>query len=202
VRNHRRPSSARTWWTILVLACAIAQAQTWSWFVEPFTVTVDVATPGLPDATMRLAVAAAAVRMDLDQAGATQSTVLMLDGDGVVVTSILPDGTSFVQRYAGAALPEVFDEGFVTAVTPPDHPQHPCVLTPDVLRCERLGPGEVDGVPTVRWRVESRATGHGQVVDVGAGDGLVRRAVDDGGAVLSFRDHLPGPPPPDRFDVP
>lgn len=197
-----RARPART--VVLLLACLAAPwaaAQTWSWFVEPFTVTVDVATPGLPEATLTLSVAAAAVRMDLVQGGAAQSTVLVLDGDGVVMTSVLPDGSSFAQRLPAAQVPEVIDEGFVTAVTAPDHPGHACVRAPEALRCERLGSGDVAGVATVRWRVESVATGHGQVVDV-AGDGRVLRAEDDGGAVLTFRDHQPGPPPDDRFEVP
>ena len=205
MRYPNRPfAHARVFWMCflaLVVACTHASAQTWSWFVEPFTVTVDIATPGLPDATMKLSVAAAAVRMDLVQGGATQSTVLVLEGDGVVMTSLLPDGSSFSQRLAAAQVPQVIDEGFVTALTAPDHPGHVCVRAPEVLRCERLGSGEVAGVATIRWRVESVATGHGQVVDV-AGDGRVLRAEDDGGAVLAFRDHQPVPPPTERFEVP
>lgn len=197
-----RPLATVTALLVLGVAGPWADAQTWSWFVEPFTVTVDVATPGLPDATMRLSVADAAVRMDLDQGGVIQSTILVLDGDGVLLTSVLPDGSSFAQRLAAAQVPELLDEGFVTAVTRPDHPAHPCVRTPDVHRCERLEPGEVDGAPTDRWRVASVATGRGQVLDFDAADGRVLRAVDDGGAVLRFRDHRPGPPPAEVFEAP
>lgn len=188
--------------TLLVATLPAALAQAWPWFTESFSVVIDVASPELGSSTLRLAVAGTAVRMEVDQGDVQGVTVLVLDGDAVLMRALMPDGTVMEQSLPASMVPQVFDEGYVTAVTPPDVPDHPCVATPDTHRCERLGDDAVDGRPVELWRVESAATGHGQVVAIDRAAGVVLRAEDDGGAVMTFREHHRGPLPAGTFELP
>jgi hypothetical protein len=206
-KPHRDPGTRRRALACLVAAllAGSASAESWSWFVEPFTVSLATEHPQAGPMEGVLYVSASAVRSDWTQAGQTFVTVLHLDGDGAIMWAFMPDGTYLESRLAYGDAPELFDQGYVAAVTDPDDPRHPCVATPEIHRCEMRGTETVDGRELERWRIEAEGQGgaaRGQDFWFDRAAGVVVRAVDDSGATITYLEHRAGPVDASVFEVP
>lgn len=159
---------------------ATARAQAWSWFAEPFSVRVATVHPQAGPVEGLVVVDAQAVRTEWSVAGMVQVSVALPEDEGARYRSLMPDGSVVEAVLTGADAYELLVQGYVAAVTPPEHPRHPCTASPDTR----------DGAV------------HGQLFWFDRAAGLVVRALDDSGADLRFSDHRRGPVDPGAFDLP
>jgi len=188
-----------------ILVAAVAHAQAWSWFAEPFSVRVASAHPQAGTMEGLIVVDANAVRTEWSVGGMVQVTVARPEGAAVRLRSLMPDGSVTEFVLTGVDAYELLVQGYVAAVTPPEDPRHPCVASPDTHRCEHQADETVDGLALERWRIESDTRAgavHGQAFWFDRAAGVVVRALDDGGADLRFFDHRPGPVDPGAFELP
>jgi hypothetical protein len=204
--RHPRPVRRSAFFVLVAVLAATAAAQGWSWFVEPFSVRVTTVHPQAGAIEGLLVIGEHAVRNEWTVAGQVSATVLRLDPpDAAVMWTFLPEGLYLEQRLAYADAPELFDEGYVAAVTAPDDPRHVCVRNPDVHRCAFVANETVGGRGLERWRIEAAGRDgvlRGQSFWFDRSAGVVVRALDDTGADLAFSDHRRGPVDPAAFEVP
>ena len=184
---------------------ASAQAPSWSWFAEPFSVRVATVHPQAGPMEGLIVVDADAVRTEWSVGGMLQVSVARPEGAGVRLRSLMPDGSVADFLLTGVDAYEVLVQGYVAAVTPPEDPRHPCVASPSTHRCERQADETVDGRALERWRIESDTRDgavHGQLFWFDRAAGVVVRALDDGGADLRFSDHRRVPLDAGAFELP
>ncbi|MBW6455582.1 MAG: hypothetical protein K0A98_06830 [Trueperaceae bacterium] len=184
---------------------ASAQAQSWSWFAEPYSVRVATVHPQAGAMEGLIVVDADAVRTEWSFGGMLQVSVARPEGDGVRLRSLMPDGSVADVLLTGVAAYELLVQGYVAAVTPPEDPRHPCSASPDTHRCALQAEETLDGRALERWRIESdtRDGGvHGQLFWFDRAAGVVVRALDDAGADLRFSDHRRGPVDAGAFELP
>ena len=187
------------------LLAASAHAQSWSWFVEPFSVRVATVHPQAGAMEGLIVVDAGAVRTEWSVGGMVQVSVARPDGDGVRYRSLMPDGSVVEAVLTGADAYELVVQGYVAAVTSPEDPRHPCTASPETHRCALQAEETVDGQVLERWRIESDTRDgavHGQLFWYDRAAGVVVRALDDGGADLRFTDPRRGPVDAGAFELP
>ena len=190
---------------LLAVVAGSAQAETWSWFSEPFSVRVTTIHPQAGSMEGLIVVDAHAVRTEWVVGGMTQVSVQRPEGAGARVRSLMPDGSVAEFVLTGVDAYELVVQGYVAAVTPPEDSRHPCTATPETHRCAFEAEETVDGRSLERWRIESDTRDgavHGQLFWFDRATGLVVRALDDGGADLRFSDHRRGPVDPAAFELP
>lgn len=196
---------------VVAAACATllgaAQAATWAWFAEPFAVEVEAEHPQAGAMQGRIEVAEGAVRTEWRFGGTTQVQLQRLSDDGasVVITTVMPDGTAVEATVAGAEAYELLVHGYVTAVTAPDDPRHPCVRTPATHRCALEEEETVDGARLERWRLEvddRSGTASVQRFWFDRAAGTVVRVLDHAGVDMRFDAHERGPVASERFELP
>ena len=190
---------------LLALAVGSAHAETWSWFVEPFSVRVATTHPQAGPMEGLIVVGADAVRTEWSIGGMLQVSVARPAGDAVRLKALLPGGGVHEVLLTGPDAYELLVQGYVAAVTPPEDPRHPCTATPDTHRCAFEAEETIDGLTLERWRIESPGRDgapHAQTFWFDRSAGLVMRALDATGADLRFSDHQRGPVDPAAFELP
>jgi hypothetical protein len=208
-KSYASSLSRRAGWPLAMLVAAllgpVAHGQTWSWFVEPFSVEMVMVSPEFGRSDGALYVERADVRLEMSMVGMTQVMLLRLLEDGVLLRVLLPDGSYVEQHHGLGDLPEVVVQGYVAAVTAPDDPRHPCVRSPEVHRCTLVGEEPVDGRPVERWRLDAEdgdGSSHGQYFLFDRTAGFVIGAEDDTGVVITYAGHDAAPQPAELFEVP